>query len=182
MDVESDPPLAGREFICRAAEDLRRIQALLVGEINRIEVQTYGLTADTTMWSGSSVLNVSVVSADITYGIVRLGSNELFADRQFVIHEIMHVLGCSWVSVQTYCASLQSDVPTPPDVAHLAVMMEMRALELEHGSRWGILASVFGHRVVTLGLPPVPGIDLRYGPASAPSDWHRSDGGASTPR
>ena len=158
-----------------------------VGEINRIDEQTYGLTADATMWSGSNVLNVSVVSADITYGIVRLGSNELLADRQLVIHELMHVLGaghgCSWASVQTYCASLQSDVPTPPDVAHLAVMMEMRALELEHGSRWGILASMFGHRVVTLGLPPVPGIDLKYGPASAPSDWYLSYGeGPSTSR
>jgi hypothetical protein len=93
----------------------------------------------------------------------------------------MHVLGaghgCSWASVQTYCASLLSDVPTAPDVAHLAVMLEMRALELEHDSRWGILASVFGHRVVTLGLTPVPGIDLTYGPASAPADWHRSGGG-----
>lgn len=152
-----------------------------VGVINRADVRTYGLSADATTWSGTNVRSISVVSADITYGIVRLENNELFADRQLVIHELMHVLGaghgCSWASVQTYCASLQRDVPTPPDVAHLAVMMEMRALELEHGSRWGILASVFGHRVVTLGLTPVPGIDLRYGPASAPSDWHRSDGG-----
>ena len=82
----------------------------------------------------------------------------------------------SWASVQTYCTSLQSDVPTPPDVAHLTVMMDMRALELEHATRWGILASVFGHRVVTLGLTPVPGIDLTYGPASEPSDWYRSGG------
>ena len=152
-----------------------------VGVINRADVQTYGLREDATTWSGTSVRNVSVVSADITYGIVRLENNELFADRQLVIHELMHVLGaghgCSWASVQTYCASLQSDVPTPPDVAHLAVMMDMRALELEHRTRWGILASVFGHRVVTLGLTPVPGIDLTYGPASAPADWYRLGGG-----
>jgi len=32
-------------------------------------------------------------------------------------------------------------------------MMEMRALEREHGTRWGILASVFGHRVVSIGEP-----------------------------
>ena len=148
-----------------------------VGEINPSDVQTYGLTTDATLWSGTNVRNVSAVSADITYGIIRLEKQELFNDRQLVIHELMHVLGaghgCSWASVQTYCASLQSDVPTPPDVAHLAVMMEMRALEVEHGTRWGILASVFGHRVVTLGLTPVPGIDLTYGPTSTPSDWER---------
>jgi hypothetical protein len=152
-----------------------------VGVINRADVRTYGLSADATMWSGTRVRSISVVSADITYGIVRLESRELFSDRQLVIHELMHVLGaghgCSWASVQTYCASLQSDVPTPPDVAHLAVMMEMRALELEHDSRWGILASVFGHRVVTLGLTPVPAIALTYGPSSAPTDWYRSGGG-----
>ena len=152
-----------------------------VGVINRADVRTYGLSADATTWSGTRVRSISVVSADITYGIVRLESRELFSDRQLVIHELMHVLGaghgCSWASVQTYCASLQSDVPTPPDVAHLAVMMEMRALELEHDSRWGILASVFGHRVVTLGLTPVPAIALTYGPASAPADWYRSGGG-----
>ena len=152
-----------------------------VGVINRADVRTYGLSADATTWSGTNVRNISVVSADITYGIIRLETSGLFSDRQLVIHELMHVLGaghgCSWASVQTYCASLLSDVPTAPDVAHLAVMMEMRALELEHDSRWGILASVFGHRVVTLGLTPVPGIDLTYGPASAPADWHRSGGG-----
>ena len=62
-------------------------------------------------------------------------------------------------------------VPTAPDVAHLAVMSAMRELELEHLSRWGVLASVFGHRVVTLGLSPIPSLSVTYGPISAPSDW-----------
>ncbi len=156
-----------------------------VGVINPPEMRTYSLSADARTWSGTNVQNISVVSADITYGIVRFENQEAFADRQLVIHELMHVLGaghgCSWASVQTYCASLQSDVPTPPDVAHLAVMMEMRALELEHRSRWGLLASVFGHRVVTLGLTPVPGVSVQYGPASAPQDWIRSGGGVALP-
>ncbi len=89
-----------------------------IGEINPADVQTYGLTADATLWSGTDVRSVSAVGADITYGIVRLKSNERFADRQLVIHEVMHVLGaghgCSWASVLTYCALLQSDVPSHP--------------------------------------------------------------------
>jgi len=148
-----------------------------VGRISRPDPQTYSLSADARTWSGSTVQDFQITSADITYGIVGMDARDFIQDRQLVIHEMMHILGaghgCSWASVQTYCASLVAPVPTAPDVAHLAVMSAMRGLELEHRSRWGVLASVFGHRVVTLGLSPIPSLSVTYGPISAPSDFRK---------
>ncbi len=145
------------------------------GRVSPPDPQIYSVSADARTWSGTRVQSFDMLSADIRYGVVKLREIDFVEDQQLVIHELMHILGaghgCSWASVQTYCASLLSDVPTPPDVAHLAVMSELRTLELEHRTRWGVLASVFGHRVVTLGLSPIPEITLIYGPISKPSDW-----------
>ncbi len=143
--------------------------------INPTDPQTYALRADARTWSGTGVQDFDLVSSDIWYGVVQFDAVERLNDRQLVIHELMHILGaghgCSWASVQTYCASLATDVPTPADVAHLRVLGELRALELEHRTRWGVAASVFGHRVVTLGLAPIPTPSLVYGPVSRPGDW-----------
>jgi len=148
-----------------------------VGQISRPEPKTWGLTADARSWSGGRVQNIDMTSADITYGLVKVDASDALQDQRLVIHELMHILGaghgCSWASVQTYCASLATDVPTAADVGHLTVFLRMRELEIEHGARWGILAAVLGHRVVTLGLPPVPELNLVYGPASTPADWRR---------
>lgn len=145
------------------------------GIVSRPEPQLWSFATDARTWSGNFAERVSIVSADIAYGIVGLASTDGFADQGLVIHEMMHTLGaghgCSWASVQTYCASLKSDIPTPADVGHLLAMLEMRALEREYGSRFGVFASVIGHRSVTLGLSPLPAPDLLYGPASAPEDW-----------
>jgi hypothetical protein len=143
--------------------------------ISAPEPQSYSFSADARSWSGTGVEDFQLVSADIDYGIVRFESASYAADGQTVMHELMHVLGaghgCSWGSVQTYCASLVSSGPSAADVAHLAVLSELRRLESEHGSGWGVMASVFGHRVVTLGLTPVPQLRVTYGPISEPEDW-----------
>ncbi len=144
------------------------------GVANVTEPWTWSLTADATSWSGGWVQQMGFLSARISSGQVRFHDASLMEDQQLVIHEMMHTLGaghgCSWPSVQTYCASLLTDVPTAEDVAHLEVLEAIRHLEGELGTRWGVLASVIGHRVVTLGLPPVPAPDLVYGPSAVPSE------------
>jgi hypothetical protein len=152
------------------------LQTRGLGLISRPNPQIWNLTADATSWSGTPVERIDVLSADITYGLVKLDSISLVTDRQLVIHEMMHTLGaghgCSWGSVQTYCASLLTDIPSAADVGHLRVMAEVRALELQYRSRWGLIAAVLGQRVVTLGLSPTPRLNVLYGPASVPADFY----------
>lgn len=118
------------------------------------------LTGEAGSWSGGMVDYVSFSSGDIDYGHVVVDAPARLAEGRLVIHELMHTLGaghgCAWRSVQTYCAGLSADVPTAEDVAHLQVLRRMRALERTHETSWGVLAAVFGRRVVSLGLPPVP--------------------------
>ncbi len=139
---------------------------------NLPDAWTWLFSADASSWSGSPVSRVEVGSADMNGARVRLRRAELITDRRTVIHELMHVLGaghgCSWVSVQTYCASLATDVPTPADVAHLEVLEAMRELEATINSRWGIMSAVLGQRTVTLGLPAIPPPEVVWGPGRAP--------------
>lgn len=134
------------------------------------EPWTWSLTADADTWAGGPVQRVGFLSADIEGGRMVVQDPELFEDQRLVIHEMMHVLGlghgCSWPSVMTYCASLATDEPTAQDIAHFEVLETIRRMEDELDTRWGLLASVFGHRVVSLGLTPVPGPNLVYGPGS----------------
>ena len=113
---------------------------------------------------------VELNSSDMNGARIILRTAELLSDQRTVIHELMHVLGaghgCSWASVQTYCASLATDVPTAPDVAHLEVLEAMRQSEEAALSRWGIMASVMGQRAVTLGMGPLPGPNVVVGPVS----------------
>jgi len=133
---------------------------------------TWLFSADVGSWSGSPVSRIELGSADMNGARVLLRSSDLLSDRRTVIHELMHALGaghgCSWASVQTYCASLATDVPTPADVAHLEVLEAMRELEASIQSRWGIMSAVMGQRTVTLGLPTIPPPDVVWGPGSAP--------------
>lgn len=139
---------------------------------NTPDAWTWLFSADASSWSGSPVSRVALGSADMNGARVRLRSTELLTDRRTVIHELMHVLGaghgCSWASVQTYCASLATDVPTPADVAHLEVLEAMRGLEATINSRWGIMSAVLGQRTVTLGLPAIPPPDVVWGPGRTP--------------
>jgi hypothetical protein len=141
------------------------------GDADAPDAWSWHFGADAESWSGSPVRRVEAGSADMNGARLRLRDPQLLSHRRIVIHELMHVLGaghgCSWASVQTYCASLATDIPTPADVAHLEVLEAVRALEATTGARWGLLAAVMGHRAVTLGLPPVPGPSLVYGPGAA---------------
>jgi hypothetical protein len=143
--------------------------------LNQPDPKIYSLSADARSWGGTFVEDLFLISADISYAVMDFDSIGFASDGQLVMHEFMHVLGaghgCSWGSVQTYCASLVSTTPSAADVAHLAVLSELRQLERANGSRWGVLASIFGHRVVTLGLTPIPELNVLYGPISAPRDF-----------
>lgn len=142
------------------------------GDPNTPDAWTWLFAADGGVWSGTHIERVELGSADMNGARILLKSAALLSDRRTVIHELMHVLGaghgCSWASVQTYCASLATDIPTAADVAHLEVLEAARRTEIQVRSRWGIMAAVMGHRSVTLGLTPVPRVGVVYGPASAP--------------
>ncbi|MFQ5536842.1 MAG: hypothetical protein ACE5GJ_05255 [Gemmatimonadota bacterium] len=131
----------------------------------------WALSADASTWSQGQVSRIGFVSDDIEGGIVSFHDSDLLRNRALVIHEMMHTLGaghgCSWPSVQTYCASLKRDLPTAQDVAYLEVLEAMRTLEQQHNTRWGLLAAAAGARVVTLGLGPVPTPALVFGPGNS---------------
>jgi hypothetical protein len=131
-----------------------------VGLTGRADRAGWSLSAQAGSWSGGDVEFVSFSSGDVAFGHVRVSAPAHLRESRLVIHELMHTLGvghgCAWRSVQTYCGTLAADVPTAADVAHLQVLRRMRTLEHEHDTRWGVIAAVFGRRVVSLGLPPVP--------------------------
>lgn len=136
--------------------------------------RTRGLPADWLLreevgdWSDGLVTNIAIVSLDLDGAVVDLRENAAFRRPELLIHEMMHVLGvghgCEWPSVQTYCASLATDVPSPEDIAHLEVLERSRRRAKDLGTRHGIVAAVFGERIVTLGLSPFPGPGVVYGP------------------
>lgn len=127
---------------------------------------------DAADWSGGPVRRVTVFSADFVRARVGVRENALFEDPQIIPHELMHVLGpghgCTWPSLQTYCASLESDVATAQDIGYLEVLMAVRRLDAELDTPHGIAAAVFGQRVLSLGLAPVPAPDVVFGPENAP--------------
>ena len=132
---------------------------------------TWLLGADTWQWSDNEIRRMDVASADIVGGAAIFRSRDLLGDRQLVAHIFMHILGaghgCSWVSVQTFCASKQVDLPSPEDVAYLEVLEMAREMEKEFRTRWGVVAAVAGFRTVTLGLPPLPVSNVVFGPNAA---------------
>lgn len=141
-----------------------------LGNVDNADGRTWTLTADASTWSGGPVQRVGFISEDITGARIAFRDAGLLSDRGVVVHELMHILGaghgCSWPSVQTYCDSLRTDLPTAHDVAYLEVLEAARALEKDVGTRWGLLSAVVGARVVTLGHPPIPAPALVYGPSN----------------
>ena len=158
----------------------RRMEGGILVQVDaRLAVHGIGLTSppvrslwrlagEAGSWSGGDVEYVTFSSGDVGYAHVVVDAPARLAEGRVVVHELMHTLGaghgCAWRSVQTYCGTLATDLPTAADVAHLQVLERMRALEHEHDTRWGVLAAVFGRRVVGLGLPPIPSPEGVQGP------------------
>lgn len=99
---------------------------------------------------------------DILFAAVRLQRAALITSPQgptLITHELMHVLGfghtCSWRSVlaeHSHCALQRSLTLTPEDVAYAQLVRQVRALQREHGARWGIGAALAGERKLLLRL------------------------------
>ena len=91
-------------------------------------------------------------AGDITFGSVWLQRASQIASPdgpQIVAHELVHTLGfghtCAWRSVladSSRCRGLQTEEPTPEDVAHVQVFRRVRALQREHGARFGLEAAL----------------------------------------
>lgn len=127
-------------------------------------VSDWFLSQDASAWSGTEVTELTAAGGEITGGAVHIRDDEALTDRALVVHELMHALGvghgCSWRSVQTLCGELEAPLPTAEDVAYLELLEAMRTAERQLDTPHGILAGVFGERVVGLGLTPVPSADL----------------------
>lgn len=127
-------------------------------------VSDWFLSEDVSGLSDTPVTEFRAVGGEIRGAVVLIRDGEALADRRVVAHEMMHALGvghgCSWTSVQTYCETLQVPLPTAEDVAYLELLEAMRVAERELGTRHGILAGVFGERVVSRGLAPFPSASL----------------------
>ena len=102
--------------------------------------------------------------ADVTYAAIRLRRPPVYWDAHqpsVMRHELMHALGfghtCAWRSVLAEterCPVMRAETATPEDVAYAQVIRRVRALQREHGARWGIEAALAGERALVRGDPP----------------------------
>lgn len=127
-------------------------------------VSTWFTRMEVGSWSGNDVTGFAAVSADARFGRISIRSSADLDDPALVMHEAMHVLGvghgCVWRSIQTFCASLETEEPTAEDVAYLEVLEAAREGEKALETRHGILPAVLGERALERGLTPIPGVEV----------------------
>jgi len=106
----------------------------------------------------------TVVSGEdgISYAAVRFQTPGLFTERggDVVQHEMLHSVGightCSWRSVMAPagCPGQRADVATPQDVAHVQLLLRMRALQRDPALRWGMEEALDAAGIARPAAPP----------------------------